>query len=155
MYTAGAAARPLPAAGTQQELWFETPYGEWRLKTEIEAMRERFLAFRLQMDQLMLAWQGRLPSPFRSADSYLVQVRYTTWFPDEAPEVAILSPLLDRETPHLVMGNRPCLYLPAHGSRSGYDPGSTTAATLVAWTVLWIHAYETWRVTGNWPGRSE
>jgi hypothetical protein len=155
MYAAGAVPRPVPAPGEGQELWFETPYGHWRLKAEIEAMRERFPDFRIQADQAMLAWHGRLRSPFRPGESYLVQVRYTIGFPDEPPEVAILSPPMAPDTPHLVMGNRPCLYLPSHGSPSGYDPGRTTATTLVAWTALWIHAYETWLATGAWPGRSE
>lgn len=158
MYAAGADPRPLPAADGGQEAWFWTPYGAWRLKAEIEAMEERFPGFRIATTEesvTTLAWSGRLPSPFRLETTYLVQVRYPPWFPDEPPEVSILSPPLAPDTPHVILGNRPCLFLPSQGPGHGYDPGRTTAATLVAWTVLWIHAYETWAASGAWPGRAD
>lgn len=131
--------------------WWETPYGRWRLAVETEAMN-RFPRFRLGTRQGQLAWVGELWSTVEPR-RYLVTITYPPWYPDEAPAVAIEAPGLQEGTPHLLEGNRPCLYRSAEGTRDGYDPARTTAATLVAWTALWIHAYETWRATGSWPGR--
>ena len=132
--------------------WWETPYGRWRLAAEAEAMR-RFPGFRASLDEdVRLCWGGRLVSALARGKRYLVCVTYPNEFPDRAPEVAIVKPALPSEVPHLLPGNRPCLYRSGDGSQNGYDPASTTAATLVAWTALWIHAFETWRATGEWPG---
>lgn len=97
-------------------------------------------------------WTGRLKSAL-STRTYFVRVTYPDDFPDSAPRVEILYPRLPEGTPHVIAPQRPCLY--RGGPRDGYDPGSTTAATFVAWTALWIHAFETWQMTGTWPGKGE
>jgi hypothetical protein len=138
------ASRPTP--------WWETPYGRWRLSVEAEAMK-RFPDFTCCRDPYgVMAWIGSLRSSFDHDRAYFVKLSYPPTFPDDAPMVAILSPELPNGTPHLLEGNRPCLYQASQGPRNGYDPARTTAATLVAWTALWIHAFETWRSTGRWPG---
>ena len=163
LYVAGAPPAALPEhAGTgtsRSKPWWETPYGRWRLAAEKEAMR-RFPGFeladaRLELSGRMLGWRGWLESSLHGGDRYLVRVIYPTGFPDEPPIVFIAEPALPEGVPHLLEGNRPCLYRPMEGPRNGYDPARTTAATLVAWTTLWINAYETWRATGGWPGRAE
>lgn len=137
------------------EAWWTTPYGSWRLSAESEAMG-RFPGFSLHRpDGGPLIWAGRLRSGLNRHRRYIVTVTYPRRFPHEAPLVAITSPRLARGTPHLLHGNHPCLYHGGRSPRSGYDPARTTAATLVAWTALWIHAYETWRATGTWPGRED
>ncbi|MGH3033966.1 MAG: hypothetical protein ACRDON_05335 [Gaiellaceae bacterium] len=133
--------------------WWETPYGRWRLGVETEAM-ERFPGFRCCYRDGHLVWVGELRSSLCPRMRYLVTVTYPSWFPDEAPAVEIVSPEFEEGTPHLLERNRPCLYQSSHGARNGYDPARTTASTLVAWTALWIHAYETWQATGSWPGRA-
>ena len=133
--------------------WWQTPYGRWRLAAEAEAMR-RFPGFRASVDEDgRLCWRGRLVSALARGKRYLVRVTYPEDFPDEAPEVRIERPAL-RESLHLLPGGRPCLYR-SDGSRQGYEPARTTAATLVAWTALWIHAHETWKATGEWPGAGD
>lgn len=157
LYVSGAQPYPVPLADAtdEQPMWWATPYGRWRLSVEVEAMR-RFDDFEISLDgHGLLTWQGWLESTFDARSRYLVRVTYPYAFPDAAPDVAIEDPPLASGTPHLVLGNRPCLYRSVDGPRYGYDPARTTAATLVAWTALWIHAYETWRVTGSWPGRSD
>ena len=147
----------MPEAGKKESNggWWETPYGEWRLSMEVEAMRERFPPFRIVFgDQGRLCWVGRLRSSM-SRKRYLVKITYPWGFPDEAPGVVIERHQFPSGSPHLLDGTRPCLFLPAQGPRNGYDPARTTAATLVAWTALWIHAYETWRATAVWPGRGD
>jgi hypothetical protein len=144
-------AAPGDAPSEGWTVWWETPYGRWRLAVEREAMG-RFPGFRLCERQGQLVWVGELQSSLQPR-RYLVTVTYPTWFPDEPPAVAIVDPELAEGTPHLLERSRPCLYRSSEGTSNGYDPARTTAATLVAWTALWIHAYETWRGTGSWPGR--
>jgi hypothetical protein len=156
LYVAGDRPTALPAAGESHDApWWETPYGKWRLGVEIEAMR-RFPEFQAVVtDDGRLGWVGRLHSSLEPDNTYLVHVGYPGTYPDDAPSVTILEPTLESESPHLIMQRQPCLFRPTEGPRRGYDPGRTTAATLVAWTALWIHAYETWRETGKWPGRGD
>ena len=154
LYISGTRPSAVPETGRTEALrpWWETPYGRWRLAVETEAMK-RFPEFRLCEQHGHLTWIGELRSGLRPATRYVVTVTYSPWFPDEAPSVAILSPELAEGTPHLLERNRPCLFRSSEGTRNGYDPARTTAATLVAWTALWIHAYETWLETGSWPGK--
>jgi hypothetical protein len=142
---------PHRSAGGDRQ-WWETAYGRWRLAAELDAMR-RFPGFALyRAADGILAWAGHLESSL-GRSRYLVSVSYPPSFPDHSPLVLIEDPELPPETPHLLGTKRPCLYRSDEGPRHGYDPGRTTAATLVAWTALWIHAFETWRATGRWPGR--
>jgi hypothetical protein len=162
LYVAGSRPAALPEHGesltARSKSWWETPYGRWRLTAEKEAM-SRFPGFELadallEVSGRMLGWRGRLESSLEDGDRYGVRVIYPADFPDQPPVVFITEPALPDGMPHLLDGNRPCLYRPMDGPRNGYDPARTTAATLVAWTVLWINAFETWRATGEWPGSS-
>ncbi len=135
--------------------WWNTPIGRWRLEVEDLAMRERFPGFELELlEETCIAWTGSLQSALPGGECYVVYVVYGVVFPDLPPNVVIVEPQLVEGTPHLLRGQEPCLYNHA-GRARGYDPASTTAATLVAWTALWIHAYEAWRRTERWPGRGE
>jgi hypothetical protein len=151
VFVSGTVPSTLPEEGQEAwATWWATPYGRWRLSIEIEAMK-RFPSFRLGRDGADLCWEGRLRSAL-TGKSYDVKVVYPFGFPDMAPVATIENHQFPDQMPHLQYGNRPCLFTPDHGSRSGYDPARTTVATIVAWTALWVHAYETWRATGRWPG---
>jgi hypothetical protein len=163
LYVAGAPPAALPkhgdAVAARAKRWWETPYGRWRLEAEKSAM-QRFPGFelaeaRLEVSGLLLGWRGWIESSLEDGDRYLVRVIYPVNFPDQAPVVLIVEPELPSGVPHLLEGNRPCLYHPVDGTRNGYDPARTTAATLVAWTALWVNAFETWRATGSWPGKAD
>lgn len=156
IYVSGTRPTSLPRyegdEGEAPEPWWRTPYGEWRLRVELEAMR-RFPGFALSALELgRLSWRGEVFSSFDLVRRYAVRVTYPDRFPDEAPEVRFEKPDFPEGTPHLLEGSRPCLFRPAQGPRHGYDPARTTAATLVSWTALWTHAYETWLSTDVWPG---
>jgi hypothetical protein len=153
LYIAG--ATPQSASGFGAAHWSTTAYGRWRLAAETEAMK-RFPSFSLHLPEGgRLTWVGVLRSTFNKRKRYVVAVTYPERFPHEAPVVTIEKPKLEAGAPHLLMGNRPCLYRGQNGPRDGYDPARTTAATLVAWTALWIHAYETWQKVGTWPGSED
>jgi hypothetical protein len=163
LYVSGAPPTAVPeheGRGTgRDQVWWETPYGRWRLEAEKEAMK-RFPGFRLveatlEVSGVLIGWRGWIKSSLEDGDNYLVRVIYPAGFPDQPPVVLIAEPEFLGPVPHLLDGNRPCLYRPTEGPRNGYDPARTTAATLIAWTALWINAYETWRATGNWPGKAD
>jgi hypothetical protein len=145
-------ALPAPADARRDQLWWTTRYGHWRLAKEIEAMR-RFPGFTLSLE-VYVNWRGWLETAL-SRSRYRVRVAYPERFPAEAPWVCIEEPEIPPGVPHQLGPGRPCLYRPLNDPRYGYAPGRTTAATLVAWTALWLHAYETWRVTGAWPGQED
>jgi hypothetical protein len=150
------AALPRPEGSRGGERWWETEYGRWRRDAEREAMARHFPSFNLcEALDGSLSWLGWLTSSFDPERRYAVQVTYPDHFPDLAPGVTIASPKLPDGVPHVLGPQRPCLFQPSQGPRNGYDPGRTTAATLVAWTALWIHAFETWQATGRWPGRAD
>lgn len=144
---------PSPPDADGEPGWWQSEYGTWRFEAEARAMR-RFPRFTMHYVEKRLTWQGWLQSALPQGRRYLVYVTYPECFPDEPPIVEIAYPMLPSEgVPHLLSQQRPCLY---HGGlRDGYDPARTTAATLVAWTALWIHAFETWRATGSWPGAED
>ena len=158
LYVSGEAPAALPEtgnAGGRRPHWYETPYGAWRLSAEREAM-ERFPSFELLgFSDPLLYWLGWLRSSIHSDRRYLAKVTYCEAFPEFPPEVSIEWPAILDGPPHMLGPGRPCLYLPSQGPHNGYEPGRTTAATLVSWLALWIHAYETWQATGRWPGRSD
>jgi hypothetical protein len=172
LYVSGQPPGALPNAGraSGNQRWWETDYGAWRRNAEREAMARHFPAFTLcEMLDGSLSWVGWLRSgldsgapdnrPLWRGDPherrYQIRVIYPDNFPEYPPSVVIESPELPQGMPHVLAPQRPCLFQPAQGPRNGYDPGKTTAATLVAWTALWIHAFETWQATGHWPGRSD
>jgi hypothetical protein len=143
---------PVPGDG-EEPTWSGTAYGRWRLNAEIEAMK-RFPDFSLEVPGVGCAvWTGVLRCTFWPCRRYSIRVVYPDYFPHVAPVVYIDRPSLAYDTPHLLSRSRPCLYADLRHVRHGYDPARTTAATLVAWTALWIHAYETWQATGTWPGK--
>jgi hypothetical protein len=158
LYVSGQPPAALPGTGkaSGNQRWWETDYGAWRREAEREAMARHFPAFNLcEMLDGTLCWVGWLRSGLDAERRYLIRVTYPDDFPDHPPAVVIESPELPGGMPHVLGPQRPCLFQPSHGPRNGYDPGKTTAATFVAWTALWIHAFETWQATGHWPGRSE
>lgn len=151
----------VPALGVQhlrpgQSCWWETPYGQWRARMEGVAMN-RFPQFRLLRHDDHLHWVGHLkvcvqvPEGVR-ARRYLIRVTYPLRFPHDPPTVTIERPRPPVGAPHQIAPQQPCLYDPHAGSAHGYDRARTTAATLVSWTALWLHALEVWRLTGDWPG---
>jgi hypothetical protein len=148
-------ALPQVGGGAANGRWWETDYGSWRRSAERDAMAGHFPGFRLtELLDGRLCWAGWLRSSLNE-QRYLIRVTYPEAFPDQPPDVTIAHPPIPAGVPHMLGPHRPCLYLPSQGPSSGWDPACTTAATFVGWTALWIHAYETWRATGAWPGRSD
>lgn len=138
------------------EPWWRKAYGQWRLRMEGAAM-QRFPGFRLIRHDNDLHWVGtlrcRVNTPRGERNRrYLVRVSYPGAFPVAPPTVTIEKPNVPAGAPHQLELGQPCLFYPGDGASHGYDRARTTAATLVSWTALWLHALEVWRTTGRWPG---
>lgn len=97
-----------------------------------------------------VVWTGFV-RPHDAAQRYKIQVKYRI---GEAPVVDVLEPTLKRRDPmraipHMYDGEHLCLYLPFGFE---WDACKLVAKTIIPWTMLWLHHYEVWRVTGDWMG---
>lgn len=88
--------------------------------------------------------KGEKPSPV-----YTLKISYYGNFPHDEPEVRVPE-INVRETPHRYTDTRLCL-TDHSGSRTGWDPSSSTAATVGLWSVEWLRAWKVWKQTGRWP----
>ena len=131
-----------------------------RIAVEIKAMRSHFPKFELrQADRALrkhrwtvvrrgqLFWSGPLTT--YSGAGYLVMAVYPHDYPCEEIKSYVVDPYLPT-TEHRFQDGHLCLY-DHSGAGAGYDSDHTTVVTIIAWTAAWLHAYEIWRQTGQWP----
>ena len=98
-------------------------------------------------------WDGVLRT--NRGHHYRVHVRYPSDFPLSPPGAFVVDPEL-RIPVHQYNDGELCLTYPADGRLGGWDPGSTTAGSVIAWTAHWLFSSEHWRASGEreWPGPS-
>ena len=134
-----------------------------QLALETRAMRSSFPAFELRRTQEPLRqhgwlvaevgsifWTGALKT--HSGRSYLIAMVYPKDYPFGEMKAYVLEPYLPT-TEHRFKDGHLCLY--DHGGKGGgFEREKTTAVTVIAWTAAWLHAYEIWQKTGNWPSVS-
>ena len=113
--------------------------------------REQQAMFRMYPDMEMkilstgnVIWQGILTT--WTKNNYEVQLRYPVSFPFRPPRVIENSPKIIKSR-HIYPDGHLCLF---HHDEKAWQP-RTTAATVVSWSSLWLHCYEVWQETGNWP----
>jgi ubiquitin-protein ligase len=86
-----------------------------------------------------------------SGKRYEVIIVYPPSFPSEPPSSYVTGISGVENTPHQFPDGELCLFDPD-------DPkqwtSSSTAAVIITWTAVWLHAYEVWKKTGSWPGRA-
>lgn len=120
-----------------------------RLAKEEQMMKNRFPQFSLKRHDGQLFWEGTLKS--NSYKRYRAIIFYPNDFPYDAPKPYIVDPDLtekDPPPPHMYKDGRLCVF----EHRDGTWQSNSTAATMVGLVSPWIHAYEHWLETGNWPG---
>ncbi len=91
-------------------------------------------------------------SDARSNDHYRLKIQYLSDYPSREPQVTVPSHSLGTNLAnHVFEGGILCLH--DHSStRTGWDPGSSTAATFGLWSVEWIRAWRyAKRNNNNWP----
>ena len=114
-----------------------------RLTLEIEEMRRRFPQFRpLVLRDGRHGFEGTLRT--KSWNSYRVLGVYQSTYPYSAPKVYPISPRIS--TKHQFDDGSMCFHL-AHEWSPSY-----TMCVAIGWASHWLHAYESYKRTGYWPG---
>ena len=92
-------------------------------------------------------WIGSLHT--YTGKTYKVIAVYNKDFPFSEIKSYVVSPYIPT-TEHRFQDGSLCLY-EHQGRGDKYEKGRTTAVTIIAWTSAWLHSYEIWCKTGNWP----
>lgn len=126
--------------------------GKTRLVLEVKGMQEANKAFELKKDSAGdLYWQGHV-TPVLNGNTFALRVEYPSSYPNDPPHVSIIDPRLPRGTPHLMSGQRMCIYHPEYAKKHGYyNPERTTAVNILGHAINWLMAFEVWYATGKWP----
>ena len=125
------------------EQWFEK--SPERLGAEKAAVDQRFPGFQFRrLGDGNLCLKGKLRT--LSGATYDVALVYRPNHPQTAPKVYTIPRL---EGPHQYSDGSLCLW----GSGDRVWSSTSTAPVVLALAALWLHAHESWRKTGRWPGR--
>jgi hypothetical protein len=86
-------------------------------------------------------------------NAYRIRATLSDWYPARPPEIAVIEPaVLPPGTPHLLGGNRPCLFY--HGgayTAERWNPAKHTLVFAVLATWRWCLCLDLWVTTGRWP----
>jgi len=139
--------------------WGSRDHVSYRLKYEFKAMRQLFgETFELKVPKGFgtLYWVGTVELNMKGVPerSHSIKIAYLDNFPERAPEAYVLKPRIYSEK-HQFEDGQLCLFNPKDGENYGWNPSSSTAATVAGWAIQWLYAYYTWRMTGTWPGEEE
>jgi hypothetical protein len=129
-----------------------------RLKNEHTAMRQLFgETFKLQVPRFdPLFWEGTVLINLRGIPQreHVLKIMYPHEYPNRPAEAYILDPIIYSEK-HQFEDGQLCLFNPKDGTNYGWNPASSTSATVAGWAINWIYAYYTYKITGEWPGEEE
>ncbi|MDP6454114.1 MAG: hypothetical protein QF898_12450 [SAR202 cluster bacterium] len=89
-------------------------------------------------------WAGALST--NTGNTYAVRIQYPPNFPYMPPKAYVTNPKIE-ESRHIYKDGHLCLF---HKDDKVWQ-AQTTAATVVSWAALWLHCYEVWKETGEWP----
>ena len=141
-----------PVATIKENIWYAGPKQWYRVKSRLlqqeeQAMHRFYPSFSMDTTSIGdLHWQGVLTT--WAGNEYEVQVRYPDAFPFRPPKAYVVSPKI-QESRHIYPDGHLCLF---HKDDKSWEP-KTTAATVMSWVSLWLHCYEVWLETGDWPRR--
>ncbi len=128
------------------------PPGPRRLRPAQQSamIMARWPGFQLLRRGRRYVWEGTL-KPTALSSVYTIRISCADW---DQSRVFVMDPLLQRraeaDIPHRYADGSLCLNIPGPWSREQY-----IADTLIPWASLWLHHYETWRITGEWLGGGE
>jgi ubiquitin-protein ligase len=141
-----------PVATIKENIWYARPK-QWHrvkpklLRREQQAMRRFYPKMKMSTTgQEDLCWEGAIST--WSGNEYQVLVRYPNSFPYLPPKAFIAEPKIEKSR-HIYEDGHLCLF---HKDDKTWQP-ETTAATVMSWVSLWLHCYEVWQETGEWPRR--
>lgn len=114
-----------------------------RLALEIKEMRRRFPQFSpLVLRDRRHGYEGTLRT--ESSNTYKLLAVYPSTYPYSAPKVYPISPRIS--APHQFDDGSICFHL-VHEWNPSY-----TMCVAIGWAAHWLHAYESYKRTGYWPG---
>ena len=141
-----------PVATIKDTVWYAKPKQWFRVKLKMlrreqQAMRRFYPKMELSTtSEGDLCWDG--PVTTWSENEYLIHLRYPDSFPHLPPKAFVVQPKVEKSRQIHDDGHL-CLF---HKDDKIWQP-ETTAATVMTWVSLWLHCYEAWQETGNWPRR--
>jgi len=141
-----------PVATIKENIWYAKPKQWYRVKTRLlrqeQQAMHRFYP-NLGMDTTPdgdMYWKGLVTT--WTGSGYEVQLVYPDAFPYKPPKAYVVNPKI-QESRHIYPDGHLCLF---HKDDKSWEP-KTTAATVMSWVSLWLHCYEVWLETGEWPRR--
>jgi hypothetical protein len=85
----------------------------------------------------------------RSKNVYTVAISFPENFPFGDINSFVVDPVI-YSTEHRYSDGHLCLY--GHNGKGDIQvQGQTSAASIIAWTAAWLHAYEIWKKNNQWP----
>ena len=141
-----------PVATIKENIWYAKPKQWYRVKSRLlqqeqQAMRRFYPDFRMDTaPEGDLYWQGTVTT--WAGNGYEVLLRYPDAFPFKPPKAYVLKPKI-QQSRHIYPDGHLCLF---HKEDKSWEP-KTTAATVMSWVSLWLHCFEVWLETGDWPRR--
>ena len=141
-----------PVATIKENIWYARPK-QWHLvkpqilRREQQAMRRFYPNMQMGASKdADLFWQGPVTTWVNK--EYEIQIRYPPYFPYAPPKAYVIKPKI-KKSRHIYEDGHLCLF---HKDDKTWQP-ETTAATVMSWVSLWLHCYEVWEETGEWPRR--
>ena len=122
-------------------MWHHETRWQSRLFAEEAVMRERFPGFALRMGSDELFWEGTL-EPVQGR-RFRITLAYPSRYPYQEPVLRVLRPRLREGAPHRYVDGSICVH------RSGWDPATGTAASMIPLASAWLVGYLNWLETGE------
>lgn len=139
-----------PVATIKENTWYSSPKQWYRVKDQLltqekQAMRRFYPNMALEFsDDENAHWSGDIVT--WSGKSYSVRLSYPAAFPYRPPKTYVTDPKIVRSR-HIYPDGHLCLF---HKDDKAWQI-NTTGATMISWVSLWLHCYEAWLDTGEWP----
>ncbi|GEM_PF-905806 len=137
-------------AKLKDQMWYSPQWYRLRQKRfqeEQEAMKTFYPHMDLRTAPSGEAyWKGTLTT--RLGKTYTIELHYPSAFPYLPPKAYVTDPPV-KKSRHIYADGHLCML---HPEDRAWD-ASTTAAVVISWVAKWLHCYEVWQATGDWPGR--
>lgn len=114
-----------------------------RAALEQRAIEQTFPGMRFKMSGTTLLLEGVLRTAY--GRSYTIHFVFPDDYPYSAPKAYVPS-ISRSDVPHRFRDGSLCI------QRNEWSP-SYTSAVIVGWAAHWLHAYEIWDRTREWPGK--
>ena len=123
-------------------MWYRDARWQSRLFAEEALMRERFPGFSLRRRQSgELFWEGTL-EPVRGR-RFRIRLMYPSRYPYQEPVLRVVRPFLRDGAPHRYADGSLCIH------RSGWNPATGTAASMIGLASGWLVCYLNWLENGE------